>query len=132
MKNKFAAALFSLIVAFGIWLYVITTVSPGSEDTFSNIPVTLQNEAALSERGLMVTTQDVPTVTLRLSGNRSDLIKLNSSNIVLTADLSGIYEPGERKLTYNIAFPGDIANNAFVVESQSPQYVTVDIERKIT
>ena len=132
MKNKFAAALFSLTVAFGIWLYVITTVSPGSEDTFSGIPVTLQNEAALSERGLMVTTQDVPTVTLRLSGNRTDLIKLNSSNIVLTADLSGIYEPGERKLTYNIAFPGDIANNAFVVESQSPRYVTVDIERKIT
>ena len=42
MKNKFAAALFSLIVAFGIWLYVITTVSPGSEDTFSGIPVTPQ------------------------------------------------------------------------------------------
>ena len=102
MKNKFAAALFSLIVAFGIWLYVITTVSPGSEDTFSNIPVTLQNEAALSERGLMVTTQDVPTVTLRLSGNRSDLIKLNSSNIVLTADLSGIYEPGKSGCTHRL------------------------------
>ena len=28
-KNKLLSALLSIVIAFGMWLYVITTVSPG-------------------------------------------------------------------------------------------------------
>ena len=94
MKRKIGSVLLSLACAFGLWLYVITTVSPGSTDTYYNIPIVWEGESVLNENGLMVTAVSSNTVNLRLSGNRSDLIKLNSSNIVLTADLSGIYEPG--------------------------------------
>lgn len=132
MKNKFVAALVSLMVALGLWLYVITVVSPGSEEIFPNIPLVLQNEAALTERGLMVVTEDMPTVTLKLSGNRSDLNKINSSNITLIANLSGIYEPGEQQLAYDIIYPGDIANNAFVVESRTPRLITIEVQRRVT
>ena len=33
MKRKIGYMLLSLAIAFGLWLYVITTVSPGSSDT---------------------------------------------------------------------------------------------------
>ena len=49
MKNKVLTALFSLAVAFGLWLYVITVVSPGSEATFYNIPVVFQGEGELTK-----------------------------------------------------------------------------------
>ena len=34
MKSKPMMFLFSLVVAFTLWLYVITVGSPNSEDTF--------------------------------------------------------------------------------------------------
>ena len=39
MRNKILSGLLSLVIAFGLWLYVITYVSPGSEETYYNIPV---------------------------------------------------------------------------------------------
>jgi len=70
-------------------------------------------------------------VTLRLSGNRADMINLNSSNITLRADLSRIYSAGEQTLTYSIVYPGDVPSNAFKIISQTPQQITLKVvERK--
>ena len=55
MKNKITSFLLALIIAFGLWVFVITTVSPGSVETFYNIPVVREGESVLQERGLMIT-----------------------------------------------------------------------------
>ena len=34
MKNKITSFLLALAIAFGLWVYVITSVSPGSVDTY--------------------------------------------------------------------------------------------------
>ena len=89
MKNKILYLLLSVVIAFGLWGYVITTVSPEWEETYYDIPVALKNEKVLHENGLMLNEKETPTVTLRLKGNRSDLINLNKSDITLVADLVG-------------------------------------------
>lgn len=133
MKNKIAAAALSIFLATLMWLYVITTVSPGSKETYYNIPVVLSNESVLAERGLMITYQSASTATLVLSGNRTDLSKVDQSNITLKADLSAIYEPGNQiALTYTTSFPGNVASNAFVVESKSPGRIYLNVERRIS
>ena len=78
MRQKILYGLLALVVSFGLWLYVITVENPNSETTFYNIPVVLDNESVLTDRGLMVLNSKNPTVTLKLSGNRSHLNKLNS------------------------------------------------------
>lgn len=131
MKRKILYALLSLVISFGLWLYVITYVSPGSEDTFYNIPVVLTNETILNDRGLMLTQQEALTVTLQLSGNRSDLAKLSSSNITVTADLSRVISAGQQVLDYSVTFPGEVSQNAIEILNQTPASVTVSIaERK--
>lgn len=133
MKNKFASAALSLAIAIGLWLYVITTVSPGSKQTYYNIPVILENESVLIEHGLTITAGSSETVTMELSGNRSDLAKVDSSNITLKADLSKIYEPGNQiPVTYTTTFPGNVASNAFVIESKKPGRIYINVERRIT
>ena len=72
MKNKIGMILLSLAVSFCLWLYVITAVSPGSTDTYYNIPIVWEGESVLNENGLMVTAVSSNTVNLKLSGNRSD------------------------------------------------------------
>lgn len=130
-KNRVLSALLAVSIAFVLWVYVITVVSPNSEDTFYNIPVVLQGEPMLESYGLMNVTENIPTVTLKLSGNRSDLNKINSSNITLVADLSKVYEAGIANLRYTISYPGDIPSGAFNVESQYPGTITIEVERKI-
>ena len=70
MKNKLSTLILSLLIAFGMWIYVITSVSPGSEETFHNIPVVREGETVLQERGLMITEVSANTVSLKLSGTR--------------------------------------------------------------
>ena len=130
-KNRILSTLLAVSIAFVLWVYVITVVSPNSEATFYNIPVVLQGEPMLESYGLMNVTEHVPTVTLKLSGNRSDLNKVNSSNITVVADLSKVYAPGTTNLNYSISYPGDIPNGAFKVESRSPGTVTIEVERRI-
>lgn len=131
MKRKAIYILLAVIIATGLWLYVVTVVNPEWEDTFYNIPVVLENEEILHERGLMMISDETPKVTLRLTGNRTDMIKLNASNITIKADLSRIYSAGEQSLSYTIAYPGDVPSNAFEVISQTPQQITLSItERK--
>lgn len=131
MKKKIVYALLSVAIAFGLWAYVITTVSPEWEETYYNIPVVLNNETVLHENGLMVMEDEIPKVTLKLLGNRSDLVNLNSANITLIADLAKIYETGEQNLPYSITYPGNVPDNSIEILSKLPQFITLTIaERK--
>ena len=124
MKSKIVYALLSLLISFGLWVYVITVVTPESEQTFYNIPVVLSNEAVLNDNGLMVLPGEDPTVTVKLKGNRSDLNNLKNSDITLLADLSKVDGTGEKRLAYSVTFPG---SQSFEVVDQSPQEVLINV-----
>ena len=130
MKNKLVMVLLSAVVAFGLWLYVVTVISPESEETYYNIPVILEGQSLLTERGLMVTENANPTIMLTLSGNRTDLNKLNSSNIKVVANLSGIAENGDYKLNYSVSYPGDVTGSLQPLAS-NPEFITLRVEREI-
>ena len=132
MKNKLLTALLSVFIALGLWLYVVTVVSPNSDKHYYNIPVSLQGEVILQERGLMITTTELPTVSLHLEGNRTDLNKLNSSNITIAVDVSRIGEAGTHKLAFTPTFPGDVPSNSITILSQNPGTISIDVEERIS
>ena len=131
MKNKFLTILLSLAIAFGLWIYVITVVQPESEETYYNIPVVLQNESILAERGLMITSER-PTVTLHLSSTRTNLNQLNENNINVIANANSIVTPGTHELTYNVSYPGNIPAGSITRQSSNPDMITLKVENRIT
>ncbi len=131
MKNKPLAFLMSILVAFGLWLYVITVVSPESEKTYYEIPVVIQSKNILAERGLMIVSEE-PKVTLELKGNRTTLNELNEANINVITNVANIEKPGTYNLTYNISYPGNIPDNEITVQKSSTDLITVTVENKIT
>jgi len=131
MKNKILSILLAAVIAFGLWLYVITVEQPESEETYYDIPVVLQNESVLSERGLMIVSER-PAVTLRLSGTRTHLNQLNESNINVITNVSSIVTPGTHELVYSVSYPGTIPSGAVTPLSGSPDMVTLKVEKKIT
>ena len=102
-KNKPLMIVLSVLISIVLWLYVVTVVSPESEATLYNIPVVLQGESALDERGLVLVSDDEYKINLQLYGNRKDLNKVNSGNVTIIADLTKIYDPGTHNLSYNIS-----------------------------
>lgn len=130
MKNKFLTALLSVVVAMGLWAYVITVVRPGSEQVYRDIHVSLDGERLLKERGLMIVSGENSKVTLTISGNRSDLNKINHGNISVVADLSQIWTAGTKELKYDYSFPGDIAEDALSVQRREPDHIVVEIAQR--
>lgn len=131
MKNKIVPILLSAAIAFGLWVYVITVDQPESEKTYYNIPVVLQNESILAERGLMIVSER-PTVTLDLSGTRTNLNQLNESNINVICNVASIVTPGTHDLTYTVSFPGNIPSGSIVRKKSDPDMITLKVENKIT
>lgn len=132
MKSKATSIALSLVIAFGLWLYVITNVSQETEYTIYNIPIVMEGESVLTERNLMITSISADDVDLTLSGNRSDLAKVNSGNTILKADLTKIYEPEENKiLPCTPVYPSDVASNALTTQNRHPAnvYITVEARR---
>lgn len=131
-KSKLGSVLLSLLIAFGMWYYVVTVVSPEQERSYSNVPVVLEGESALREKGLMIVSDPDLTVRVDLKGSRQDLNNLNSSNLVLTADLTGIYEAGEYQLGYSVGYPGNIPGGAVTVMNKDPSTITVVVAERIS
>ena len=128
-RNKLYSMLLSLVIAFGLWLYVSQNVSIEDDNTFYNIPVVMEGESVLTERNLMVTSVSNSTVTLNLTGARSDLNKLDSSKLAAKVDLSQIDEPGDRiALSYTIAYPSDVSAGTFTVGHKNPGAIYVDVD----
>lgn len=130
MKNKALAILLSAVVAFGLWLYVITVVSPESEKTYYDIPVVVQNKNILAERGMMIVSDEL-NVTLALKSDRTILNSLNESNINVIINVANIERPGIHSLTYDIAYPGNIPSNEISVLSSSTDLITLKVENRL-
>ena len=131
MKSKLRPLVLSVVIALCLWLYVMTVEQPESDKTYYDIPVVLQNESILAERGMMLVSER-PTVTLELSGTRTNLNQLNESNINVIANVSGIVTPGTHELTYNVSFPGNIPSGSIVRKNSNPNMITLKVENRIT
>jgi len=132
MKNKVWTAALAAVIAFGLWVYVVTVVRPETTKTYYNIPVALEGESILTERGLMIVEGKDTTITMEVYGNRTDLDKVNSGNITLIADLTRIDEAGDVELSYSYSFPGDVAQNALSVQSRNPGTLRLMVANRIT
>lgn len=127
MKSKGIRFLLSLVIALGIWLVVVSVVSPESEVVIHGIPVLLDGESALAERNLIIVSDKNFTVDLKLFGYRVDLNKLTASNITVVADLSQINEPGEHNVRYDIIYPSVVQSGNVDALERDPQYIKLTV-----
>lgn len=125
--NKIVQIVFPLLLAFGLWLYVITVVSPGSEIVIDNVPVNIPSEKILWERGLMLASTQEVTVDVKLAGNRSDLNRLDKKDVTVEVDLSPIYEAATYVRPCEIHVDGNVTD-----KSADPGQITlVVVERQV-
>ena len=129
MKNKILTLLLSLAISFGLWLYVVTVISPEYEVTVYNVPVELVGTGYLDAKGMMITSDTrALKVDLTLQGNRSDLKKYNNSNVTAIVDLSQVNHAGEHQLECSVSFQSGKAD----VVGKNPGTISVTVADKQT
>ena len=131
VKSKLLNLLLSVIIAFGFWTYVVTNVSVEETTTIHNVPVVFQNEGALSGRKLMLTEGTTQTVSLTVTGIRSEILKLNNNNVSVMVDLSRIYDAGRQSVQYSVNYPADVVTTSFEYTADKPR-ISLTVEEQIS
>lgn len=125
MTRKLVTLAIALVLAFALWMYVVMVIGPEYSDTFRNVEVKLVNESALEKNNLMILGDRDFAVDLEITGNRSELNKLNSSNITVELDLSTILEPNKTTYRYEVYLPDSVT-----LKGQSPARIPLEIVRR--
>ena len=118
LKNKKFQAILSLLIAIGLWMYVMGTVDPTMTTTVKDIPVEKVNEKVLKDLGISATLERPKTVDIVIKGARSDVNEAKKSEIEATVDVSNC-ELGENEAKIKIEFPDKISG--VTVDSMSEE-----------
>lgn len=94
MKEKvfrnFSLKIISAIGALLLWAVIVNIYDPTTSVTISNVAVELQNEESLTDNDYTYEVVDGDRISVYISGPKSVITELKSSDIVATADLSKI------------------------------------------
>jgi YbbR domain-containing protein len=129
LKAKIPYILLSLVISLILWIYMVGVEQPEREETISGISVELEGHDQLYEdRGLIVISEDTPTVSLVVRGNMVNIamLKTKKDDIRITADLTKITSTGEHNIAYEIeSLPVDKVS----ILERDPYYITVKVDR---
>lgn len=130
MDSKLFHIILSLLIASGLWLYVVSYVNTSADDTVHNVPVVVIGEDVLESRGLMITGKSAATMDIRVEGNRRSLVRLTQENVTVSVDVSGIAGEGEYDLRCNVSLPNTITTGTVNISGRENYRVKVKVEEQ--
>ncbi|MDR1778351.1 MAG: hypothetical protein LBR14_01150 [Clostridiales Family XIII bacterium] len=90
LRNNKLNLLISILIAIGIWLYVVLVVNPVAEASVETVSVEVTGVEALEADGLTLEKVPVRTVNLTVSAARSELVKLEDEDFTAYIDVEGL------------------------------------------
>ena len=89
LRNDKINLVIALLIAIGLWVYVLGEVNPTRDSTIRNVPIVFLNEATLEEEELILLSSSDIAINVTISGKRSDTGNIKESDIKVYADLEG-------------------------------------------
>ena len=133
-KNKGLYMVVSVLVAIGLWTYVVGALNPDSSGPVRNLPVTFAGTNVPESRELMITSGLEQTVTLNVTGKRDALLALSADTVSVTIDVSSITQPGQYSSEYQVSYspPPGVSFNSVAIMDRYPQTVSFTVVRQAT
>ena len=121
IKNKnetLIPKIISLLLSFGLWIYISNVENPVRTYEVKNIPVELVNLDSLTNSNFAVLENQNFTVDLKLEGPSTDVVKVRPEDFKIVADMSTYaLKIGENTIPVQIiSYPENITikNNGFL------------------
>ncbi len=120
----------SLLASVIIWNYVTGTQQTEINRTFNAVEVTFIGGETLRENESLVVTELLSeSVTLRISGARSNIGKLDDSDIKAVVDLSKVAKEGVNKAVPTFSYPAEVDESEIIMTSTTPEYIEFTVEK---
>lgn len=104
-SERFKTIVTSLICAVAIWLMVVYINDPSITITLNDVDIRFSGEMALKEKGFVITGKnDLPSMSISVSGRRSDLIDYMDS-IYIRVSVDSANETGEHQFSTSVELP---------------------------
>lgn len=126
LNNKKLNIIISLIIAVGLWVYVIGDTNPKDTRMFKGIPITFVNTQVLDENNLAVLSTSAEALDIAIYGTRTAINEATTSDITATVDIAEAIE-GTNDLKINIKIPDNVE-----LDEKSISKVSVAVEEKIS
>ena len=126
-RNAFRAAL-AVFIAVVLWLYVVNVENPTGSARLRDLPIQIQGEEILEENGLMVTDLSQDTISIRVSGRKKTLMKVNRRNVTMTVDVSSVTSEGDWTLSCRVGYPANVNADSLSVSHWDDLKVTVTVQ----
>lgn len=103
LRNKKVLMLVSLLVAVGLWVYVMGTVDPTTTERITGVKVEMQSVDSLRAQDLEPTLNSPKEVVVTIEGKRSQVNKTKSRGLEAYIDVSTCdYGKNEAKIHINL------------------------------
>lgn len=126
-KNNTTLKIFALVISVVLWIYVMDEVNPDIDEYHRNISVTFENEEDLNKEGLLAMDPEEVTISVKISGKRSDMSDFKPESIKASLDLSG-YGEGQKKVPIDVKL-NDLSN--IKITNYEPKEVLFTFDRVI-
>lgn len=122
----------AIVIALGLWLYVIGVENPAGTAHIRDVPIQLQGEQTLENSGLMVTDLSRDGISVSLNGKKKTLMKISRKNLSLIVDVSSVTEAGSWTLTGRLSYPATVSGESVTISRWDDLRVIVTVEPKTT
>lgn len=131
VNNRIIWAIVSIIVAIGLWNYIVHDVNP-TRSLKMYFTVEYKGEDVIFSRNNLKLSSDAPSqVYMKVSGTYSDITKIRNNSPTITVDLSNYTAAGEYKVTYTPSYPAGLISQStldIIPENGEGYYLTIKIE----
>ena len=128
-NNNFLKIL-SVFLALFVWTYILYIVNPVNEAVFDKVEVDLAFEGSVPDRNgyMYLMTDPNLTVSVTVSGSRSELINVSKEDIKATLNMDAVISEG----TYSINVSVSTGNKHVTVSEVYPKSFTIEFAEEST
>lgn len=110
--GSFLAKIVCVLAAMVVWFYVSAEQSPTYEKEFYNLDVEYTDIVSLEKQGYTIISGSNAKVDVVVTGKRNEVNSIDKSDIIVSANLSGIYTPEKYTLPLKVEVPGNSSAKA--------------------
>ena len=124
LNNNNFLKILSVFLALFVWIYIIYNVNPINEKVFDRMEVNLAFEGSIPDRNNLIYLMTDPnlTVSVTVSGSRTELINLSKEDIKVSLNLDSVLAAG----TYNVNVTASTGNKDLTVTEIYPKSFTIE------
>lgn len=126
-RNDMQLIILSVLLAVVMWAFVVTSTNPSVNRTFRNVPILVQNNDKLENKGYtIIGIDEVNDVNIKLEGSRDKMVNLKESDVQASIDVMNVRE-GIQSVRVRVDTPSGV-NLAGV----DPAEININVQKIIT